>query len=87
METVVERPAERLPGSPDPSLQDTELVHELSRRLDLLCHYAECIARQEGNADVQQTWRDLEAQELENIRKLKDRMADRIERGEFLEDL
>ena len=68
-------------------LHDQDLVHELSRRLESLLRFAQCIANAEGDAKVQQTWHDLESQELANIRNLKQLIIDRIEKGEFLEDL
>ena len=87
METVVENPKEHIEAPEALKLHDHDLVHELSRRLDNLCRYAQCIARAEGDAEVQRTWRDLERQELSNIRNLKELMASRIEKGEFLDDL
>jgi len=87
METVGEAQAERVGQSPPTKLHDYDLVHELSNRLDALCRYAQCIANAEGDADVQRTWRDLERQELDNIRELKQLVAARIEKGEFLDDL
>jgi hypothetical protein len=68
-------------------LHDRDLVHELSRRLESLFRYAQCIANAEGDAKVQQTWHDLESQELANIRSLKQLITDRIEKGDFLDDL
>jgi septal ring factor EnvC (AmiA/AmiB activator) len=87
MEAVVEKTMEQAEESPRINLHDQDLVHELGRRLDALCRYAECIANAEGDAEVQQTWRDLERQELENIRNLKQLIATRMEKGEFLDDL
>jgi hypothetical protein len=73
---------EAKPMMPD----DHALVHELSQRLEAVCRYAQCIASAEGDAGVQQTWRDLERQELANIRNLRLLVADRMEKGEFFED-
>lgn len=87
METALQHPVERSSGLPKLHLEDEELVHQLSRRLDFLCHYAECIANAEGDAEVQRTWRDLEQQEIQNIRRLKELIVGRIEKGEFLDDL
>lgn len=84
MVTVVDKEVEQVPRV---CLHDQDLVHELGRRLDALCRYAQCIANAEGDAEVQQTWRDLERQELENIRNLKQLIAARMEKGEFLDDL
>lgn len=87
MVAVIEKPVGETEEAPRVSLHDQDLVHELGRRLDALCRYAECIANAEGDAEVQQTWRDLERQELANIRNLKQLIAARVEKGEFLDDL
>jgi hypothetical protein len=84
---VIEKSMGEVEESPEVNLHDQDLVHELGRRLDALCRYAECIANAEGDAEVQHTWRDLERQELANIRNLKQLIASRIEKGEFLDDL
>ena len=87
MEAVVENPKEHTEAPQALNLHDQDLVHELSHRLDNLCRYAQCIANAEGDAEVQRTWRDLENQELTNIRNLKELMASRIEKGAFLDGL
>jgi hypothetical protein len=87
METTVEKPVQGSRESRTMGLHDHELVHELGRHLDALCRYAQCIADAEGDAQVQQTWRDLELHEQAKIRSLKQEIASRIEKGEFLEDL
>jgi hypothetical protein len=87
MEAVIEKPVGQMEEIPRVHPHDQDLVHELGRRLDAVCRYAQCIASAEGDAEVQQTWRDLERQELATIRNLKQLIASRIEKGEFLEDL
>lgn len=87
METLTELRPECPPELQKTSVPDHDLVHELSMRLDAVCRYAECIANAIGDADVQQTWRDLEQQELKNITRLKQLIARRVADGEFLEDV
>jgi hypothetical protein len=87
METLTEHQTECPPQSQRTTIPDHDLVHELSMRLDAVCRYAECIANAVGDADVQQTWRDLEQQELNNITRLKQLIVRRIQEGEFLEDI
>ena len=70
-----------------PRLHDHDLVHELSRRLQALCRYAQCISDAEGDGQMQQMWRELERQELADIRNLKQLISARVAQGEFLEDL
>jgi hypothetical protein len=43
----------------------------LSRRLDGVWRYDQYIANADGQADLQKLWRDVKAQELENIQLLK----------------
>lgn len=87
METVIEKPVGQTEEILRIHLHDQDLVHELGRHLDSVCRYAQCIASAEGDAEVQRTWRDLERQELATIRNLKQLIASRIEKGEFLDDL
>jgi hypothetical protein len=87
MEAVMEKPEQNVEAAREMKLQDPDLVHELSHRLDNLCRYAQCIANAEGNEDVQRTWHDLEHEELDKIRELKELIAARIEQGVFLDDL
>ena len=86
MEMIVEKPMEGSRERQTRDLHDHDLVHELSRHLDALCRYAQCIANAEGDAQVQTTWRDLGLQEQASIQRLKQEIASRMEKGEFLED-
>ncbi len=66
---------------------DHDLVNELSKRLDAACEYGERIANAEDDPELQAIWRDLEHQEQDNIRRLKEVIIDRIDKGVFLNDL
>jgi hypothetical protein len=86
MEAVAEakRDLEELQAA---SRHDHDLAQELSNRVAALWHYGECILSAEGKPEVQQVWRDLQCQELAAITQLKQLIASRIEKGEFLQDL
>ncbi len=67
--------------------RDHDLVNELSERLDTLCEYAERVANSDDHPEMQETWRELEQREQENIHRLKGEIIDRIEQGVFLHGL
>lgn len=50
---------------------DHDLVHELSRRLDMLWRYDQYIANAESHDELKTFWQGLKAQEQQNIEKLK----------------
>lgn len=62
---------------------DHDLVHELSKRLDSLWRYNQCIANAEGHASLQNLWRDLKDQEQKNIKRIKSCVAEEIKNGCF----
>ena len=57
---------------------DHDLIHELGRRLDALWRYDQYIANAEGRSELKQFWRDVKAQEEENIKRLKGLIADEV---------
>ena len=62
---------------------DHDLVHDLSKRLDALWRYDQYIANAEGKPDLQNLWRDLKRQETDQIRRLKEFIAEEVRRGCF----
>lgn len=57
---------------------DHDLVHELSRRLDALWRYDQYIANAEWREKPRQFWEEIKMQELENIRRLKELIAEEV---------
>jgi hypothetical protein len=62
---------------------DHDLVHDLSRRLDALWRYDQYIANAEGKPGLQEMWREFKRQELANIQRLKQMVADEIQENCF----
>ena len=62
---------------------DHDLIHELSKRLDALWRYDQCIANAEGHSALADFWRDLKSQEQKNIERLKQLVAEEIRNGDF----
>jgi hypothetical protein len=62
---------------------DHDLVHELSRRLDCVWRYDQYIANADGRAELQKFWRNVKAQEQENIQQLKKLLAQQFQSNEF----
>jgi hypothetical protein len=62
---------------------DHDLVHELSRRLDSVWRYDQYIANADGRPDLQKFWRNVKAQEQENIQQLKKLLAAHVQSNCF----
>ena len=62
---------------------DHDLVHDLSKRLDALWRYDQYVANAEGKPALQNLWRDLKRQEVDNIKRVKEAIADEIKNGCF----
>lgn len=62
---------------------DHDLVHELSRRLDMLWRYDQYIANAEGRDKLQQFWTELKQQEQNNITQLKALVGEEIQKDCF----
>jgi hypothetical protein len=63
--------------------RDHDLVHELSRRLDALWRYDQYIANAESRDNLKQFWTDVKSHEQENIRRLKQLIAEEIQSNCF----
>jgi hypothetical protein len=62
---------------------DHDLVHELSRRLDMIWRYDQYIANAEWRDKLRQFWCDMKDQERKNIERLKQLLKDEIDNGCF----
>ncbi|HVW39074.1 MAG TPA: hypothetical protein VHB99_17285 [Pirellulales bacterium] len=62
---------------------DHDLIHELGKRLDALWRYDQYIANAEDRPDLRELWRDLKSQESANIKRIKELVAQEVERGCF----
>lgn len=62
---------------------DHDLVHELSKRLDSLWRYDQYIANAEQHDGIRSFWEDVKTQEQENIRRLKELIAQEIQNDCF----
>jgi hypothetical protein len=62
-------------GSAD---HDHDLIHDLSRRLDALWRYDQYIANADWREQIKQFWRDIKAQEQQNIQRLKELIGQEV---------
>ena len=62
---------------------DHDLIQDLSKRLDALWRYDQYIANADGKPKLQECWRMLKKQEQENVRNLKQMIAEEIKQGCF----
>lgn len=57
---------------------DHDMIHDLSRRLDMLWRYDQYIANAEGHPALQDFWRKARVQERETILALKQLVAEHV---------
>jgi hypothetical protein len=62
---------------------DHDLIHDLSNRLDALWRYDQYIANAGGKPQLQNLWRDLKGQELDNIKRVKQMIGEEIRQNCF----
>jgi hypothetical protein len=62
---------------------DHDLVHELSKKLDSLWRYDQYIANADGLPNIQALWRDMKSQCNSDIQRLKQSIAEEIQKGCF----
>ncbi len=62
---------------------DHDLVKELAKRLDALWRYDQYIANAEGHDALRSFWTELKGQETRNVKRLKELVADEINRRCF----
>ena len=62
---------------------DHDMVHDLSRRLDMLWRYDQYIANAEGHDELQAFWKKVRTQERESILKLKQLIGKHVEKDCF----
>jgi len=62
---------------------DHDLIHDLSKRLDALWRYDQYIANADGKPALQDMWRKLKQQEIDNIKQVKKMIADEIKQDCF----
>ncbi|MHC4429722.1 MAG: hypothetical protein ACYS0D_14140, partial [Planctomycetota bacterium] len=62
---------------------DYDLIKELGRRLDAMWRYDQHLANAQGRESLVSFWLDLKAQEAENIKRLKELIAEEVQSGCF----
>src|ERR1700739_2888455 len=80
MSMVAEREMEHIGKSKGAENHDHDMIHELSKRLDALWRYDQYIANARNDTELQEFWRDLKTQEQENVKRLKEFVAEHIDK-------
>jgi hypothetical protein len=62
---------------------DHDLVHELSRRLDMLWRYDQYIANADWRDKLKEFWGDMKSQEERNVQRLKQLIKEEVENNCF----
>jgi hypothetical protein len=83
MSMVAEREMEHIGKTKGAENHDHDMIHELSKRLDALWRYDQYIANAEDDSHLQEFWRELKEQEQENVIRLKQFVAEHIEKDCF----
>ena len=83
MSTQIEKEYQHIGKTHGCENHDHDVIHELSRRLDGVWRYDQYIANAEGQAQLQDFWRNVKAQELKNIEQLKKLLADHVQNNCF----
>ncbi len=83
MSLAAEKELEHIGESCGCADHDHDLIHDLGKRLDALWRYDQYIANAEGKAELQKLWRDLKKQETDNIKRVKQIVAEEIRQNCF----
>jgi hypothetical protein len=62
---------------------DHDLIHDLNKRLDAVWRYDQYIANADGKPQLQKFWRDCKRQDIDNIKQIKEFVAQEIENNCF----
>jgi hypothetical protein len=62
---------------------DHDLIHDLSKRLDALWRYDQYIANAAGKPALQDLWRDLKRQEIDNTNRIKQMIVEEVRQNCF----
>jgi hypothetical protein len=63
--------------------QEHDLIHDLSKRLDALWRYDQYIANSEDTLSMQDLWRDLKSQEIDNVKRIKQIIIEQVQQNCF----
>ena len=83
MSVVAQKEMEHIGKSKGAENHDHDMIHELSKRLDALWRYDQYIANADGDQKLQEFWEELKEQETENVRRLKEFVAEHIDKECF----
>lgn len=83
MSAVAEKSMQQIGSTRGCDDHDYDLVHELSLRLNFLWRCDQYIANADGNAALQNMWRELKRQEQANVQKIKDCITEEVKKGCF----
>jgi hypothetical protein len=76
MKIAAEKEMAHIGESQGAANHDHDMIHELSKRLDALWRYDQYIANAEQQPELQSFWRELKEQEQQNVKRLKQFVAE-----------
>ena len=83
MTITAEKEYEHLGETAGAADHDHDLVKDLAKRLDALWHYDQYIANADGHGELQAFWREAKGQEVKNVKRLKELIAQEVENDCF----
>lgn len=83
MSLAAEREMQHLGETVGCADHDHDLVHELSRRLDMLWRYDQYIANADWRDKLKEFWGDMKSQEERNVQRLKQLIKEEVENNCF----
>jgi len=83
MSLAAERELEHIGETCGIADQEHDLIHDLSMRLDALWRYDQYIANAEGTPSLQDMWRDLKRQEIDNVECMKQIIIEQVRQNCF----
>jgi hypothetical protein len=83
MTMTAEKQQEQIGATRGVEDHDYDLVQELARRLRFLWRCDQFIANAEKDTKLQTLWRDLKRQEQDNVKRLRQQIAEEVKKNCF----
>jgi hypothetical protein len=83
MTLTAEKEYQHLGESKGSADHDFDLVKELTRRLEAMWRYDQCIANAGQKPEIQELWRELKRQDQKNIEQIKKLIGAEVQEGCF----
>ncbi|MEZ6120025.1 MAG: hypothetical protein R3C28_26125 [Pirellulaceae bacterium] len=83
MQLMAEKEMQHLGETSGCANHDHDIVHDLSRRLDMIWRYDQYIANADWRDSLKQFWSDMKEQEQQNVDRLKQLLKEEVQNSCF----